>query len=113
MNKVSILYDRVLRLRKILVNKSDKVWNINLNLQARSMKGLLLLFEDMTSGGLAYARDTEQYYNLKITKIDVIVEGCPNQIYSQGLRSYHSYHTWEEAKNCSPAALAAIKETLK
>ena len=37
-------------------------------------------------------RDTENYYNPKITKV---VEGVPNQIYSQGLRSYH---TWEEAR---------------
>ena len=70
------------------------------------MKGLLLLFKDMTSGGLADTRDTEQYYNPKITKIDIIVAGCPNQIYSQGLRSYH---TWEEAKNCSPLTLQISK----
>ena len=59
------------------------------------MKGILLLFEDATSGGLAFVRDTENYFNPKIQKIDVIVDGVHNQIYSQGLRSYH---TWEEAK---------------
>ena len=77
MNRVSILCDRVLRHRKILANKSDTLININLNLSARSMKGLLLLFEDATAGGLVYAPDTENYYNPKITKIDVIdSRGC-------------------------------------
>ena len=59
------------------------------------MKGILLLLEDATSGGMSYARDTHQYYNPKITKIDMIIEGSPNQVYVQGLRSCH---TWEEAK---------------
>ena len=59
------------------------------------MKGILLLLKDATSGGVSYARDTEQFYNPKITKIDMIVEGSQNQIYPQGLISYH---TWEEAK---------------
>ena len=73
------------------------------------MKGLLLLFEDTTSGELAFARDTEQFYNPKISRIDVIVEGCPNQIYSQGLRNCH---TWEEAQkffSSSPSNKRALK----
>ena len=85
MTRISILYDRVLRHRKVILNKSDTLWNIHLNIQARSMNGILLLLEDATSGGVSYARDTEQYYNPKITKIDMIVEGSPNQIYTQGL----------------------------
>ena len=59
------------------------------------MKGLLLLFEDTTSG-LAYARDTENYYNLKITKIDVILEGVPKYRYRRDMRCYDM---WEEVKN--------------
>ena len=59
MNRVSFLYDRVLRHRKILANKNDTLININLNMSARSIKGLLLLFKDATAGGLAYARNRE------------------------------------------------------
>ena len=36
----AILYDRILQHRKITKNKSDTLWNINLNVPARSMKGI-------------------------------------------------------------------------
>ena len=58
--RLAILYDRVLRHRKITANKSDTLWNINLNVPARSMKGILLLFEDPVA---AFQRDTEAFYN--------------------------------------------------
>jgi uncharacterized radical SAM superfamily Fe-S cluster-containing enzyme len=44
--KMVIFYDRILRHRKITKNKSETLWNINLNIPARSMKGILMLFED-------------------------------------------------------------------
>ena len=44
--RMAILYDRILRHRKITKKKSDTLWNINLNVSARSMKGILMLFED-------------------------------------------------------------------
>ena len=91
-NCLAILYDRVLRHRKITANKSDTLWNINLNVPARSMKGVLMLFEDPAA---AYKRDTEAFYNPKITKVDVTIEGVPNQLYSQGLRAYQQ---WDEAR---------------
>ena len=113
MGRVSILYDRVLRHRKILSNKSDTLINISLNVSARSIKVLLML---PAAGGLPWAHDTESYYKPKITKADVTFEGVPNQIYSQGL---HSYHVWEEAKKLfatspsnkhNPETAAAEKE---
>ena len=87
-----ILYDRVLRHRKIKKDKSDTLWNINLNVPARSMKGILMLFEDSPS---AFARTTESFYNPKIEKVEVTIEGIPNQLYSQGMRAYQQ---WDEAK---------------
>ena len=89
--RLAILYDRVLRHRKITANKSDTLWNINLNVPALSMKGILLLFEDPAP---AFQRDTEAFYNPMITKVEVIVEGVPNQLYSQGM---HTYQQWDEA----------------
>ena len=87
---LAILYDRVLRHRKITANKSDTLWNINLNVLAWSMKGILMLFEDPVA---AYQRDTEKFYNPQLTKIEVTIDGILNQLYSQGMRAYQ---LWEE-----------------
>ncbi|VDI48396.1 Hypothetical predicted protein [Mytilus galloprovincialis] len=82
-----ILYDRILRHRKITKNKSDTLWNINLNVPARSMKGILMLFEDPER------TSTETYYNPNITKVEMTIEGVPNQLYSQGMKAYQQ---WDE-----------------
>ena len=58
----AILYDRVLRHRKISRDKSDILWNINLNVPARSMKGILMLFEDVAAQQ-QFARNTEPQNN--------------------------------------------------
>ena len=47
--RLAILYDRVLRHRKFSKDKSDTLWNINLNVPARSMKGILKLFENVAA----------------------------------------------------------------
>ena len=44
--RMAILYDRILRDQKIAKNKFDSQWNINLNIPARSMKGILMLYDD-------------------------------------------------------------------
>ena len=94
-DKLVILYNRVLRHRKIVLNKSDTTWNINLNTPAKSLKGVLLLFEDPAAGamGPAYGRNSEFFYNPLITKVQVTVEGVPNQLYAQGLLPYQH---WDE-----------------
>ena len=76
----------------------DTLWNINLNVPARSMKGILMLFEAPTD---AFDRDTEDFYNPKITKVEVTIEGIPNQLYSQGMRAYQQ---WDEARKFLAAA---------
>ena len=90
--RLAILYDRVLRHRKVTLDKSQTLWNINLNVPARSLKGILMLFE---APAAAYDRNTESFYNPKITKVEVTVEGLPNQLFSQGMRAYQQ---WDEAK---------------
>ena len=65
--RLAILYDRILCHRKIRKDKSDTIWNINLNVLARSMKGILMLFED-GAAQQPFAHDTEAFYNPKITK---------------------------------------------
>ena len=82
-----LLYDRILRHKKIIVNKSDTVWNWAFNTPCKSLKGILVLFEEEQS----YTRDTSKFYNPKIQKVSVIVEGKPNQLYAQGMRSFEQY----------------------
>ena len=84
---MALLYDRILRHRKIIVNKSDTVWNWAFNMPCKSLKGILVLFEKEKS----YTQDTSKFYNPKIQKVFVIVEGEPNQLYDQGMRSFEQY----------------------
>ena len=84
---MALLYDRILRPRQILVNKSDTTWNWSFNTPCKSLKGILVLFEEEKS----YAQDTSKFYNPKIQKVSVIVEGKPNQLYAQGMRSFGQY----------------------
>ena len=46
---MALLYDRILRHRKSIVNKSDTVWNWAFNTPCKSLKGILVLFEDERS----------------------------------------------------------------
>ena len=85
---MALLYDRILRHRKIIVNKSDTVWNWAFNMPCKSLKGILVLFEEENT----FARHMSKYYNPKIQKVSVIVEGKPNQQCAQGMRSFERYH---------------------
>lgn len=102
-SRTSILYERVLRQRMVRVNKSDAVWNVNLNTPARSMKGILLLFEEPHD---PYKRNTEAFYNPKITKVETTIEGVPNQLYSQGMGAYQQ---WDEARKYFAGGLALAR----
>ena len=61
---MALLYDRILRHTKIIVNKSDTVWNCVFNMPCKSLKGILVLFEEEQS----YTQDTSKFYNPKIQK---------------------------------------------
>ena len=87
-SKLPIYYDRVVRHSIIPKDKSDTIWNINLNTPARSLKGILMIFEQPYN---AYERQSEMFYNPKIKNVTVTIEGRPNQIYSMGLQPYHQY----------------------
>ena len=81
-----LLYDRILY-RQLAVNKSDTMWNWSFNMPCKSLKGILVVFEEEKS----YTRDTSKYYNPGIQNVSVTVEGKPNQLYSQGIRSFEQY----------------------
>ena len=82
-SRLVILYDRIQRHRKISRKKSDTLWNINLNVPVCSMKGVLMLFEDVTAQQ-PLARDTESFYNPKIMKVEVTIEGIPTSSLFRG-----------------------------
>ena len=84
---MALLYNRILRHRKIIVNKSDTVWNWAFNTPCKSLKGILVLFEEERS----YTQDMSKFYDPKIQKVSVIVWGKPNQLYAQGMRSFEQY----------------------
>ena len=46
---MALLYDRILRHRQISVNKSDTAWNWSFNMPCKSLKGILVLFEEEKS----------------------------------------------------------------
>ena len=84
---MALLYDRILRHRRVEVNKSDTTWNWSFNMPCKSLKGIRVLFE----GEQPYARDTGKFYNPRIQKVSVIIEGKSNQLYAQGMRSFEQY----------------------
>ena len=87
-DEMVLYYDRILRHRKIIVNKSDTVWNWAFNMPCKSLKGILVLFEEEKP----FDRDTSKFYDPKIQKVSAIVEGKPNQLYAQGMRLFEQYN---------------------
>ena len=83
-----LFYDRVIQYSQIPVNKKDTKWNWSFNDTCKSLKGILVLFEEES----VFIRDTSKFYNPKIEKVSVTVEGKPNQLYSQGMRSFEQYN---------------------
>ena len=88
--KSSILYDRILRAHIIPLNKSDTSFSMDINSPSKSLKGVLLIFTQERSA-TKFAQDTKEFYNPKITKVEVTVEGVPNELYAQNMEYRHQY----------------------
>ena len=88
--KSSILYDRILRARTIQLNDSDTNFSVDINSPSKSFKGVLLIFTKERSA-TKFTRDTEEFFNPKITKVEVTVEGVPNELYAQNMEYRHQY----------------------
>ena len=88
--KSSILYDRILRARIIQLNKSDTSFSVAINSPSKSLKGVLLIFTQERSA-TKFTCDTEEFYNPKITKVEVTMEGVPNELYAQNMEYRHQY----------------------
>ncbi len=90
---VSFMYDYVTHFRTQSTG-SSKMINTNVNVPRRSMKGLLIFFQEDFNDG-EYDSESTSYKNPDITNVDVIIEGISHKIYKQGLKPYQQ---WSEVK---------------
>ena len=88
--KCSILYDRILRAHIIPINKSNTSFSVDINSPSKSLKGVLLVFTQERSA-TKFTCDAEEFYNPKITKVEITVEGVPNELYAQNMEYRHQY----------------------
>ena len=88
--KSGILYDRVLRARIIPLNDSSTSFSVDINSLSKRLKGVLLIFTKERSA-TKFNQDTEEFFNPKITKVEVTVEGVPNELYAQNMEYRHQY----------------------
>ena len=88
--KSRILYDRILRARIIPLNNSDTSFSVDINSPSKNLKGVLLIFTKERSA-TKFTRNTEEFFNPKITKVEVTVEGVPNELYAQNMEYRHQY----------------------
>ena len=88
--KSSILYERILRTRIIPLNDSSTSFSVDINSPSKSLKGVLLIFTKERSA-TKFTCDTEEFFNPKITKVKVTVEGVPNELYAQNMEYRHQY----------------------
>ena len=88
--KSSILSDRILRARIIPLNNSITSFSVDINSPSKSLKGMLLIFTKERSA-TKFNRDTEEFVNPEITKVEVTVEGVPNELYAQNMEYRHQY----------------------
>ena len=86
--KSSILYDRIFR--AIPLNNSDTSFSVDINSPSKSLKGVLLIFTKERSA-TKFTHNTEEFFNPKITKVEVTVEGIPNELYAQNMEYRHQY----------------------
>ena len=88
--KSSILYDRILRARIIPLKNSDTSFSVDINSPSKNLKGVLLIFMKERSA-TKFTCDTEEFFNPKITKVKITVEGVPNELYAQNMEYRHQY----------------------
>ena len=88
--KSSILYDRILRACIIPLNNSNTSFSVDINSPSKSLKCVLLIFKKERSA-TKFTCNTEEFFNPKITKVEVTVEGVPNELYVQNMEYRHQY----------------------
>ena len=91
-NGKKFLYDHVQRPEMVSFPKGlGTGFNIKVNHQRRSLKGILLLFVEPYAPS---SRDSEKYFNPDLKKVSVTVNGSPNMLYNSGIEGKD---IWAEA----------------
>ena len=88
--KSSVLYDRIDRACIIPLNDFSTSFSEDISSPSKSLKGALLIFTKERSA-TKFNRDTEDFFNPKIMKVEVVVEGVPNELYAQNMEYRHQY----------------------
>ena len=88
--KSSILYDRILRARIIPLNDSSTSFSVDINSPSKSLKGVLLIFMKERSA-TKFNRDTEEFLDPKIMKVEVTVEGVLSELYAHNMEYRYQY----------------------
>ena len=65
---------------------TQKTFRTIVNMNVQAMKGVLFLF---TKTYVAGARDTEEFINPLLTSVKVTINGVPNSLYSEEMKSIH------------------------
>ena len=90
-------------------NKTLGVDDFGMSARYQALESILVLLQ----AEKLFARDTSRFYNPKIEKVSVNVEGKPSQLYIQGMRSFKQYDEicryFTEEKQCD----ANVNETQK
>ena len=81
----SLGYDYTTLLKTLPWSKNSTREVIDINIPRKSMKAVVLLFTKMDSG------DSEEFLFPNLTRVNVTVEGNPNDIYSSGLAKRDMY----------------------
>jgi hypothetical protein len=88
----SFLFDHVHHYRREEIKKSDAFINLEITgVDRRSLKGILLLFEDQFVAG---ERDSEMFMNPTIKTAKYTIDGLPNKHYSD--EGYREWFQWRE-----------------
>ena len=76
--------------RIITLSDSDTTSSVDINSPSKSLKGVLLIFTKERSV-TKFERDTEKFCNPKIAKVEITVEGSPDELYAQNMEYRHHY----------------------
>jgi hypothetical protein len=74
-----------------LISKSDPAVNLNVNVPSKSLSHIIILAID-GEDRKPFARK-EVFKNLDVTKVNVKIEGKPNQLYAEGI---FTENTWDQ-----------------
>ena len=80
------LFDDVHHYKRETVAKSKKQFNIDVDVDRKSLKGILIIFQESFNDG---ERDSENFPNPGIENINFTIDGLPNALYNGGYKQIH------------------------